>query len=576
MKRLVAFFVILVAGGAGAYYYYVYGQAEEKPQIMQLSVSQGDILETVQSTGTLEAIRTFPVGSQVSGLVKAIHADFNAIVKEGELIAEIDPLLLQTQVNIQTANILRQEGDIANQRVQLEQDIKQLERTKELHAKGLVTELQLEQAELAVSNRKAQITSAERSLVSARANLEQAELNVSYTKIKSPVTGVVVNRHVDVGQAVQSSMSSPQFFTIATDLRELRLTAGVDESEIGRVRRGMPVRFTVDTYEGVEFEGVVDSVRLNATNQNNVVTYPVRITVPNPDLRLKPSMTAQVRIIISTARNVVRVPVQATRFRPNDAIYTGLGIVPPQAGRGSGPGRGGDEDNGRGVSNQPNQQGPGSRQGGDQAQAQQPGTGAAQATDGGGRRGGGDRAQPGEGGGTRPGRSGFGGGGGNLTSEQRQALAARFGGAGGRGGGQGGGRNRAGGQGAAANANAQRVELQAEMIDDLFPELPRRIQPGSVWTWNEEAKDLRQIRIETGVTDGTWMELVRGDLKPGQQVVTGVILPQPRTASGANNSLFGGQQGGRGMGGMTPGGGPGGGGGRGGGGGGGGRGGGRN
>jgi len=542
MKRLVAFITILIAGGAGAYYYYVYGQPVEKPTVMQLAVSQGDVTETVQSTGTLEAIRVFPVGSQVSGLVKDTYVDFNSIVQKGQLIAEIDPTLLQVQVDIQRANILRQEGDIANQKVQLEQDQRQLERTKELHAKGLVTELQREQAELTVRNRQAQITSAERSLVSTNANLAQAELNVSYTKIYSPVTGVVVNRHVDIGQAVQSSMSSPQFFTIATDLRELRLTAGVDESEIGRVRRGMPVRFTVDTYESAEFEGVVDSVRLNATNQNNVVTYPVRITVPNPDLRLKPSMTATVRILVSTARNVVRVPVQATRFRPNEAIYTALGLPSPQAGRGSGPGGRGDEDNGRGVSNQPNQPGPGGRQGGQQAQAQQPGAGApGAATEGGDRRTRGDRT----------GARGFGGGNSELTPEQRQALSGRFGG-------RGGGANRsgrAGGQGAAAQANVKPVPLQGDMIDELFPELPRRIQPGSVWTWNEEAKELRQIRIETGVSDGTWMELVRGDLKPGQNLVTGVIIPQPRnTSGGQNNSLFGGQQGGS-RGGMTPGGG---------------------
>jgi hypothetical protein len=132
-------------------------------------------------------------------------------------------------------------------------------------------------------------------------------------------------------------------------------------------------------------------------------------------------------------------------------------------------------------------------------------------------------------------------------------MAARFGG-------RGATRPRAGGQGAGAQINAPRVELNADKIDELLPEVPRTIQPGSVWTWNEEAKDLRQIRIETGVTDGTWMELVRGDLKPGQLLVTGVILPQPRTAPGAQNNLFGGQQGGRNPGGMTPGGGPGGGG----------------
>ena len=362
MKRLVAFFVLLVAIGGGAYYYYVLGTPEEKPTVMQVAISQGDIEEAVRSTGTLEAVRLVNIGSQVSGIVATLHADFNDIVKEGQLLAQIDPALLQVQVEIQKANIARQEGDIDNQRVQLEQDEKQHLRTQELHKQGLVTELQLEQADLTVRNRKAQINSAEKSLFTTKANLSQAELNLSYTKIYSPVTGVVVNRHVDRGQAVQASMNAPQFFTIATDIRELRLTAGVDEAEIGRVRSGMRVLFQVDTYGATEFEGIVDTVRLNATNQNNVVTYPVWIRVPNPDLRLKPSMTAQLRIVVSTARNVVRVPVQATRFRPNDAIYTALGMEPPQAGRGSGPGRGADDDNGRGVSNQPGRGAPGTGQ----------------------------------------------------------------------------------------------------------------------------------------------------------------------------------------------------------------------
>jgi HlyD family secretion protein len=579
MKRLVAFIVILIAGGASAYYYYVHGAPEEKPTVMQLPISQGDIEEAVRSTGTLEAVRLVNIGSQVSGIVAALHADFNSIVKEGDLLAEIDPNLLKVQVDIQKANIQRQEGDIENQRVQLIQDQRGFDRAKEMHAKGLIPDLQLEQAELTVRNRQAQINSAEKSLFTTKANLSQAELNLSYTKIYSPVTGVVVNRHVDRGQAVQASMNAPQFFTIATDIRELRLTAGVDEAEIGRVRAGMRVFFQVDTYGATEFEGIVDTVRLNATNQNNVVTYPVWIRVPNPDLRLKPSMTAQLRIVVSNARNVVRVPVQATRFRPNDAIYTALGLEPPQAGRGSGPARGaGDDENGRPAG----RQGPG----GAPPAGQTPATGQREAAPGAGAppavtpgAGGGQPGPGREGGDRSSGRGdrqvggqserssgrGFGGGGGSLTPEQRKAFASRFGGAGGRGGGEN--RQRAGGQGAGAQINVPKVELDAKKIDELLPEVPRTITPGSVWTWNPEAKELKQIRIETGVSDGTFLELIRGDLQPGQQVVTGVILPQPRTTPGQNNNLFGGQQPGRGMpGGMTPGGGPGGGGGRGGGG----------
>ncbi|HSG00715.1 MAG TPA: efflux RND transporter periplasmic adaptor subunit, partial [Vicinamibacterales bacterium] len=274
MKKLVTLIILLAAGGGGAYYYYA-SQPVEQAEVVKAAISRGDIVESVKATGTIEAIRTVNIGSQVSGIVKTIYADFNHIVRQGQLLAELDPSLFEVQVKIQEANIEQRKTDIENQKVQLADAERNMRRTVELVEKGLANQQQLEQADLAVKNRQASIANTEKQLVSAEANLDQARLNLSYTKIYSPIEGVIVNRLVDVGQAVQSSMNVAQFFVVATDLRELRLTGGVDEAEIGKVRPGQTVEFQVDAYPNQQFLGTVENVRLNATVQSNVVTYPV-------------------------------------------------------------------------------------------------------------------------------------------------------------------------------------------------------------------------------------------------------------------------------------------------------------
>ncbi|MCC7007635.1 MAG: efflux RND transporter periplasmic adaptor subunit [Acidobacteria bacterium] len=587
MKKLIAGLVLLAAAGGGAYYYYTYGKTEEKPQVVQATITQGTIIEQVQATGTLEAWRTVQVGPQVSGTIQWLGADFNSIVRAGETIARLDPSLLQTQVDIQTANIERQETEIASQRVQLEDAQRNLARTKELFEKGLANQTQLEQAELTVKTRQAQIASADKQLVQARANLSQAKLNVSYTEVKAPIDGVVVNRRVDIGQTVQSSMNITPFFDIATDLRALRLSAQVDEADIGKVQPGMPVAFTVDSYAGQTFQGTVSAVRLNAFTQNNVVTYPVWIDAPNPDLKLRPSMTATVRIRIAAAENVVRVPNQALRFRPTNDIYTALGLTPPPptaGGRGRG-GREGGAVNGAPETNASPAQG-GQRQ---QMAANRAGTRGQAAAGDPQAQGREQRQAPAQGGEGRAnsagGRGGFGAGEGqgfgrgqfaNLSPEERQRLREQFGG--GRGGnGQGGrGGANAGGFQGRRGGNAQNVAAAAPQgrslsrsgadlpplegaskIDELFQPTPQRITPGSVWTWDEAGKKLTEIRVTTALTDGQFSQLVSGDLKPGQQVVTNVIVPISQAQRNQQNNIFG-NQGRGGFGGMQPGFGPGG------------------
>ncbi|MEO8069957.1 MAG: efflux RND transporter periplasmic adaptor subunit, partial [Acidobacteriota bacterium] len=327
MKKLIAILVVIAAAGGGYYYYAEYGKPAEKPQIVQATVSQGNIIEAVQATGSLTALRIVPVGSQVSGVVTEMNVDFNSIVKKDQIIAKIDPALFQVQVDLQTANVERQKGEIASQDVQLLQARTDLERTQTMVAKGLANQQQLDQAVLTVKTRETSAEAAKKQLITNQANLDQAKLNLGYTVIRSPIDGVVINRQVDLGQAVQSSMNVAQFFTLATDLRVLKLTAGVDEADIGKIRPGMPVTFTVDSYKGQTFNGTVETVRLNAQNTNNVVTYPVWINAPNPDLKLRPSMTASLRIIVSEVDNVIRVPNQATRFRPTTSASACAGRV---------------------------------------------------------------------------------------------------------------------------------------------------------------------------------------------------------------------------------------------------------
>ncbi|MGE5838214.1 MAG: efflux RND transporter periplasmic adaptor subunit [Acidobacteriota bacterium] len=573
MKKLVVLLILLAAAGGAAFWYFKYGKTVEKPQVIQATVSRGDIIEVVNATGTLEPMRRVDVGSQVSGVVEEIFVDYNYIVKKGQVLAKIDPTLLQVQVDIQKANIDRQKMDIENQKVQLEDLKVKLARSQALFDKQLVNQQQLDDAALAVKNRDASILSAQKQMVQAEANLRQAELNVSYTTIVSPIDGVVVERRVDRGQTVQASMNAPTFFSLATDLRTLRLSAGVDEADIGRVEVGQKVLFKVDAYGGQEFEGTVDTVRLNATNNNNVVTYPVWIKVPNPELKLRPAMTAQLRVIIQTATNVVRVPNQALRFRPNAEIYTALGLEPPAAGRGrslaseingdpNGGGRAADPSGRRGRDRT---QGTG----GGQGAARQPGQSGQAAPSGQA----GQQAQPGQAGQDGQNRQGGGGAGfgrqtgmGNLTPEQIQAFRERYGrggGSGGRGGAggdraQGGTRGQgAGGRGAnaAPNATAPQVQLNAEKIDELFEPVQRPEQRASVYTWtpSKTPPELKQVNIRLGVTDGTFSELLSDNLQIDQQVVTGVIIPQAQRPTQPGQSIFGQPQRG-GPGGMMPGG----------------------
>jgi HlyD family secretion protein len=257
---------------------------------------------TVTATGTLSAVITVQVGSQVSGVIARLYADFNSRVKKGQLLAELDPTPLQAQVEQRRADLSKAQVDAANFKISFDRQARLLKA-------GLAS-----QADYDAS--KAQYEGARAQVEQASAALTQADTNLKYTKIVSPIDGVVVDRQYDVGQTVAASFQAPTLFSIAQDLTKMQVQADVDQSDIGRVQVGQLARFTVDAYPDEEFRGRISQMRLNATVTQNVVSYPVIIEVPNPDEKLRPKMTANVTIDVAQVHAVLRIPNAALRFKP--------------------------------------------------------------------------------------------------------------------------------------------------------------------------------------------------------------------------------------------------------------------
>ncbi|MFO7654118.1 MAG: efflux RND transporter periplasmic adaptor subunit [Candidatus Krumholzibacteriia bacterium] len=275
-----------------------------------VEITRGDVRSVVTSTGTLQAITTVQVGTQVSGKVSEIHADFNDRVTRGQLIARIDPVLLEQAVRAA-------EADLARNRAELAQAQREFDRISRLYDRKAATESEHNTAQYRLDVARA-------ALVSAEVNLERARQNLGYSEIRAPVDGVVLDRSVDEGQTVAASLSAPQLFLIAEDLSKMEILAAVDESDIGKIHAGQPVDFTVQAYPDSTFHGTVDQVRLQSTTQENVVNYVVSIAVDNPSGRLLPGMTATAEFVIAEARDVLRVPNAALRFRPTEAMLAEL------------------------------------------------------------------------------------------------------------------------------------------------------------------------------------------------------------------------------------------------------------
>ena len=337
-KKLLAIVIVVVAVSVGVGAYYVRRPAVG-PDVRLTQVTRGDIVDVVSATGTLEAVTTVEVGTQVGGIIQELYADFNSIVKKGQVIARLDPTLLQTNIEQQRANVVRSEADLDRLKVALADSKQKLERAKTLFDKQLLPRTELETAEVNVRSADAQIRSAEAGLTQARSQLNSAEVNLNHTVIKAPIDGIVISRAVEPGQTVNAGMSAPTLFVLAADLTKMQVNANIDESDVGRMRPGQAVTFRVDAYPNESFTGAVEQVRLQPTTVQNVVTYQTVIEVPNQQLKLKPGMTATVTIEVARKNGVLRVPAAATRFRPSAEVFAALKQdVPQQAQRGGGNG----------------------------------------------------------------------------------------------------------------------------------------------------------------------------------------------------------------------------------------------
>lgn len=280
------------------------GTRGDKQQYRTEKIDRGNVTSTVTATGTLSAVTTVQIGSQVSGVISRMYADFNSHVNKGQMLAELDPTPFQAQVEQRRADLTRAQVEAGNSKLQYN-------RQERLAKSGLAADADVDSA-------RAQYQAAQAQVNQSAAALRQAETNLKYTKIISPIDGVVVDRQYDVGQTVAASFQAPTLFQIAQDLTKMQVQADVDQSDIGRVQVGQVARFSVDAYPDEEFRGRISQIRLNAAVNQNVVSYPVIIEVGNPDQRLRPKMTANVTIDVAQVRDVLRVPNAALRFKPPD------------------------------------------------------------------------------------------------------------------------------------------------------------------------------------------------------------------------------------------------------------------
>lgn len=267
------------------------------------TATRGDVSEAVTATGTIEPVTKVDVGTQVSGIIDKLYADYNSVVTKGQLIAEMDKVTLQSELTSQQATY-------DGAKAEYEYQEKNYLRNKALHEKQLISDTEFEESTYNYAKAKSAYESSE-------ANLAKAKRNLAYATITSPIDGVVISRAVEEGQTVAAGFETPTLFTIAADLTQMQVIADVDEADIGGVKEGQRVEFTVDAYPNDTFEGTVTQVRLEATEESNVVTYEVVISAHNPDLKLKPGLTANVTIYIAERRNVINIPLKALRFVPD-------------------------------------------------------------------------------------------------------------------------------------------------------------------------------------------------------------------------------------------------------------------
>jgi HlyD family secretion protein len=419
------------------------------------ALARGDIEALVVTSGTLNPIEIVDVGAQVSGKIEKLYADFNSPVTKGQIVAELDQEPLKMKIDQNEANYKSRMASLERTKVNLSQAEKGYERAKSLFAKELISIEEMDASEATYLGAKTDLISAEASLAQAKSTLDLSKVDLAYAVIRAPVDGVVITRKVNVGQTLQSNYAAPVLFQVATDLTKMKVECSVDESDIGKVKEGQKVRFTVEAYQNETFNGVVQQVRFSPETVQNVVTYTTIVNVENPEKKLLPGMTATVSIIVGEAKNVLRVSNAALRFTPN--------LTPAELEKMMQEMR-------------------------DRMMAQR-------------------QAQGGQTGAPAPGGAAPSGTGG-------QAMAFRQGGT------QGG-----------AEGQAGRARQQA----------PR------VWLLGQDGK-LKMAFLRTGVSDTSYSEILRSELKEGDVVITGMETPMSRASNQPqmNQMMFmGGPPGGR-------------------------------
>ena len=302
--------------------FFVFTNSSSKQKFVTDKITRGDIKSTVSSTGTVNAVTTVQVGTQISGTIQKLFVDFNSPVKKGQLLAQIDPSILEAQVGQAQANLLSAKANLEKSQVMLRDTKTTLERNKILYAKNFIAKSDLDTSETNYLSAMAQIKVSEAQIQQAQAALDSSAINLRYTKILSPVNGTVISRNIDIGQTVAASFQTPTLFTIAQDLTKMQIDTSVDEADIGKVKASQKAAFTVDAYPELPFNGKVSVVRNAPITVSNVVTYNAVIVVDNTGLKLKPGMTANVSIETESRQSVLRIPNAALRFKPATSAAT--------------------------------------------------------------------------------------------------------------------------------------------------------------------------------------------------------------------------------------------------------------
>jgi HlyD family secretion protein len=318
-RRSWGWFVVMLLSlvAIGAIVYRSRTTKKSEPRYVTSRVTHGEVIESIEATGTVQPLLSVQVGAQVSGRILRVHTDFNRTVREGELLAELDPEPFRTRVNEARGSQASAQAALARARADLAIKERDLARARELRARGLNSQAELDAAIGAWELARASVLVAQADVARTTASLASAQTQLEQSRIFSPISGIVISRQVDPGQTVAASLQAPTLFVIAQDLTHMRVIADIDEADVGRVREGMSVDVRVEAFQGERFRGTITQLRFGSTTTAGVVTYPAVIEVPNPEMKLRPGMTATVTVTTARIERALRVPNAALRYRPS-------------------------------------------------------------------------------------------------------------------------------------------------------------------------------------------------------------------------------------------------------------------